>query len=251
VFEDPSRAVAAVAALIGFGRSFRQPVPESTAVPRPKSTIRSGVGEHEAKRVLADWGIPVLDERLARSADEAMAAFTELGGAVVLKVASPDVLHKTEVGGVLLDLRDADAVRQGYAALRAHGPEVLVAPYVTGGVEVIIGVKRDPVFGPVVMVGLGGILVEVLQDVVLRPAPVDRGEALAMIAELKGRAVLDRARGQPAGDVEALADALAALSRFAAAHADEVESVDINPLLVLPRGRGVVALDALIVGRTT
>ena len=251
VFEDPSRAVASVAALVGFGRSFRQQPFVPTPLSRPKGAIRSGMGEHEAKRVLADWGIPVLDERLARSADEAVAAFEAIGGPVVLKIASPDILHKTEVGGVLLDLRDAEAVRQGYAALMAHGPEVLVAPHVSGGVETIIGAKRDPVFGAVVMVGLGGVFVEALQDVALRPAPVDRAEALAMIGEIRGRAVFDGARGRPPGDVEALADALAALSRFATAHAEEVESVDINPLLVLPRGRGVVALDALIVARIT
>lgn len=255
VFEDPSRAVAAVAALVGFGRSFGQSPPESTAASRPKSAIRSGMGEHAAKRMLAEWGIPVLDERLVRGADEAAAAFAAIGGPVVLKIASPDILHKTEVGGVLLDLRDVAAVRQGYATLTARAPGriegVLVAPYVSGGVETIIGTKRDPVFGPVVMVGLGGVFVEVLQDVVLRPAPVDRAEALAMIGALRGRAVLDGARGRPPGDVEALAEALAALSRFATAHADEVESVDINPLLVLPRGQGVAALDALIVARTT
>jgi acyl-CoA synthetase (NDP forming) len=251
VFEDPSRAVAAVAALVGFGRSFGQQPVTPAPVSSPKSAIRAGMGEHAAKRVLAEWGIPVLDERVARSADEAVAAFADLGSPVVLKIASPDVQHKTEVGGVLLDLRDAEAVRRGYAALRAHGPEVLVAPYVTGGVEVIVGAQRDPVFGPVVMVGLGGVFVEALQDVALRPAPVDRAEALAMIGALRGKAVLAGARGRPAGDIEALAEALAALSRFAAVHADTVESVDINPLLVRPRGQGVVALDALIVARGT
>jgi acyl-CoA synthetase (NDP forming) len=250
VFEDPSRAVAAVAALAGFGRSFRQSAHAPTPISRPKNAIRAGMGEREAKRVLAEWGIPVLDERLARSADEAVAAFADLGGPVVLKIGSPDIQHKTEVGGVLLDLRDAEAVRQGYAALAAHAPEVLVAPYVTGGVEVIVGAKRDPVFGPVAMVGLGGVFVEVLQDVALRPAPVDKGEALAMIGELRGRAVLAGARGRPAADTRALADAVAALSRFAAAHADEIESVDINPFLVLPEGHGAVALDALIVPRS-
>jgi succinyl-CoA synthetase beta subunit len=255
VFEDPSRAVAAVAALAGFGRSFRQP-PVTPSASRPKSTIRPGMNEHEAKRLLAAWGIPVLDERLVRSADEAVAAFHALGGPVVLKIASPDILHKTEIGGVLLNLADAEAVRRGYAVLMARAAAariegVLVAPYVAEGVETIIGVKRDPVFGPVVMVGLGGVFVEVLQDVALRLAPVDKAQALAMIGEIKGRAVLDGARGRPPGDIETLAGALVALSQFAAAHADEVESVDINPLLVLPRGRGAVALDALVVARST
>jgi len=255
VFEDPSRAVAAVAALTGFGRWFRQPSAAPMPPSRPKSAIPPDLGEHGAKRLLADWGIPVLAERLVRNADEAAAAFAAIGGPVVLKIASPDIRHKTEVGGVLLDLRDAESVRRGYAALTAAAPPariegVLVAPYVTGGVETIIGVKRDPVFGPVVMVGLGGVFVEVLQDVALRLAPIDRAEAMAMIGEIRGRAVLDGARGRPPADIEALAAALAALSQFAAAYADDIESVDINPLLVLSRGQGAVALDALIVTRT-
>jgi acyl-CoA synthetase (NDP forming) len=253
VFEDPSRAVAAVAALAGFGRWFRQPPAAPTLASRPKSAIPSGMGEHEAKQLLAEWGIPVLAERLARSADEAAAAFAAVGGPVVLKIAAPGLRHKTEAGGVLLDVRDAASVREGYAALMARIPAahgVLVAPHVDGGVETIIGVKRDPVFGPVVMVGLGGIFVEVLQDVALRLTPVDRPEAMAMIGEIKGRAVLEGARGRPPADTEALADALVALSRFAAAHADEIESVDINPFLVLPLGQGAVALDALVIGRS-
>ena len=259
VFEDPSRAVAAVAALVGFGRWFRQPLPAPTPPSRAKSPIPSGMGEHEAKQLLRDWGIPVLDERLVRSADEAAEAFAAIGGPVALKIASPDIPHKTEVFGVLLDLGSADVVRHGYEALvsrvKAQMPAariegVLVAPSVTGGVEAIIGVKRDPVFGPVVMVGLGGIFVEVLHDVALRLAPVDRSGAIAMIGEIKGRAVLEGARGRPPLDTEALADALVALSRFAAALADEIESVDINPFLVLPRGQGAVALDALVVGRS-
>ncbi|MCI0430553.1 MAG: acetate--CoA ligase family protein, partial [Rhodospirillales bacterium] len=103
--------------------------------------------------------------------------------------------------------------------------------------------------GPVIMFGLGGVFVEVLKDVALRPAPIDRHDALAMIAEIKGRAILEGARGQQPSDIDALADALVNLSQFAAAHADDVESIDINPFLVLPRGHGAHALDALIVSR--
>jgi acyl-CoA synthetase (NDP forming) len=124
---------------------------------------------------------------------------------------------------------------------------VLVAPYVGGGVEAILGVKRDPIFGPVVMFGLGGIFVEVLKDVALRLAPIDKPDALDMIAEIRGRAILEGARGQQPSDIDALADTLVNLSKFAAAHADDIESIDINPFLVLPRGRGGYALDALVV----
>jgi acyl-CoA synthetase (NDP forming) len=260
VFEDPSRAVAAVAALVAFGRSFRQPRVKQAMSASQKSALAPGMNEHGTKRLLAAWGIPILDERLARTADEAATAFRAIDGPVALKIASRDIAHKTEIGGVLLNLGDADAVRAGFAELMrradaaapaAQVDGVLVAPYVSGGVETILGVKRDPIFGPVIMVGLGGIFVEVLKDVALRLAPVDKGDALSMIAEIKGRAILEGTRGQPPADTEALADALVNLSQFAAAHADEIESVDINPFLVLPRGRGGYALDALVVSAST
>jgi len=260
VFEDPSRAVAAVAALIAFGRAFRQPAGQQKSQPRAKRAPASAIGEHDAKRLLADWGIRILDERLARNADEAVEAFHTMKGAVVLKIASMDIAHKTEIGGVLLNLADVGSVRRGFAELMARAAArtpaarldgVLVAPYVTGGVETIIGVKRDPIFGPVVMFGLGGIFVEVLKDVALRLAPIEKAEALAMIAEIKGRAILEGIRGRPPVDIDALADALVALSQFAAAHADDLDSIDINPLLVLPRGQGAYALDALIVWSST
>ncbi len=258
VFEDPSRAVAAVAALVAFGRSFRQPPVRQTSQARAKPALAPNMGEYDAKRLLADWGIPILDERLTRSADETVAAFRAMGGPVVLKVASADIAHKTEIGGVLLNLGDVESVRAGFADLMqratARAPaaqidSILIAPYVSGGVETILGVKRDPIFGPVIMVGLGGIFVEVLKDVALRLAPVDKAGALSMITEIKGRAILEGARGQQPSDIDALADALVNLSQFAAAHADDIESIDINPFLVLPKGSGAFALDALIVRR--
>jgi acetate---CoA ligase (ADP-forming) len=260
VFEDPSRAVAAVAALVAFGRSFRQPQLRQSPQARRDGVLAPIMDEHDAKLLLADWGIPILDERLARNADEAVEAFRALNGPVVLKVASADIAHKTEIGGVLLNLADAASVRDGFAVLMrravAHAPAaridgVLVAPYVTGGVETILGVKRDPIFGPVIMFGLGGVFVEVLKDVALRPAPIDKPEALAMIGEIKGRAILQGVRGPQPCDTDALADALVSLSQFAAAHADDIESIDINPFLVLARGEGAYALDALIVSSNT
>jgi acyl-CoA synthetase (NDP forming) len=260
VFEDPSRAVAAVAALVAFGRSFRQPLVQQTSQPRAKRALASAIGEHQAKRLLAEWGIPSLDERLARTADEAVEAFRAMNGPVVLKIASTEIAHKTEIGGVLLNLADVQSVRAAFTELMtratarapaAHIDGVLVAPYVSGGVETILGVKRDPIFGPVVMFGLGGIFVEVLKDVALRLVPIDKADALAMIAEIKGRAVLEGTRGQQPSDIEALADTLVNLSQFAAIHAEDIESIDINPFLVLPRGRGGYALDALVVSAST
>ena len=122
----------------------------------------------------------------------------------------------------------------------------MIAPMISGGVECILGVQRDPVFGPVVMFGLGGILVEALRDVSFRLAPFGLAEAHRMIDEIKARAVLDGWRGRPAADIDALAKALVALSQFAAAAGDKLDSIDLNPFVVLPKGKGAVALDAVL-----
>lgn len=212
--------------------------------------------EFTAKRALAAAGLPVLPEQLVSSPELAATAAEAVGFPVVLKIVSPDLPHKSEVGGVVVGLTTAVDVRtHGEAMLKriksaaplATIDGLLVAPMVNGGVELILGVNRDPIFGPAVMVGFGGIFAEVLQDVAVRPAPVDEAEAMAMLKTLKGYAVLDGARGRPRSDVEAAAKVIAALSRFAVAYADQVSEVDINPLIVRESGKGVVALDALLV----
>jgi acyl-CoA synthetase (NDP forming) len=199
-----------------------------------------------------------MSERLVTSADEAAAASAEMGFPVAMKIVSPDIAHKTEIGGVLLDVASADDVRRGYATLRAAAAEkapaarvsgVAVAPMASEGVETILGVVQDPVFGPVVMFGLGGVFVETLRDVTFRAAPFSREEAHRMIGEVKGSALLRGTRGRPPADIDALADALAALSRLAAARRDDFVAIDINPFLVRRAGRGAVALDALIIPR--
>jgi hypothetical protein len=191
-----------------------------------------------------------------QSAAEAAEAAAALGLPVVLKIVSPDIAHKTDIGGVALNLTSADAVRRAFDEVTARAaaarPEArlsgcLVAPMVTGGVETILGLQYDPVFGPVVMFGLGGVFVEALKDVTFRLAPFGKEEALRMIGELRGLAVLRGARGRPPADLDALAAALAALSRFAAAQGPALRSLDINPFVVLPQGKGALALDAVIV----
>ncbi|HYZ30805.1 MAG TPA: acetate--CoA ligase family protein, partial [Crenalkalicoccus sp.] len=227
--------------------------PLPAAAPLDPAALRT---EAAAKQALAAAGLPVLPERVVHSGVEAAEAAAALGFPVVLKIVSPDLPHKTEVGGVALGLDDATAVaaahdamlaRVGAAAPRARIEGVLVSPMATGGIELILGTKRDPVFGPVVLVGLGGIFAEILKDVAVRPAPVDDAEALAMLRSLKAFPVLDGARGRPKLDLAAAAGAIVALSRFAAQQAATVTEVDINPLLVRPAGQGAVALDALIV----
>ena len=230
------------------------------AAPLAADAFRHELG---AKRALADAGIPVLAERLVTTADAAARAASEIGYPVVLKIASPDLPHKTEVGGVAIGLRSEAEVRQAHAAMlasvgaKAPGAVidgVIVAPMVQGLSELILGSRVDPVFGPVVMVGLGGIFAEIVQDTAVQMAPVSETQATAMLKSLKAFAVLDGARGRRRTDLVAAARAIAALSRFAVAHADTVSEIDINPLLLKAEGEGAVALDALLVphaGQTT
>ena len=259
VFEDPSRAVRVVDALSRFSEAFARhtsvPVLPPAATPLPTPPI----GEYAAKRILAEAGLPVVKERLCSTANEAVSAATELGFPVALKIASPDILHKTEVGGVELGLATADDVAQAFAAVTGRArlarpdariTDVLVSRMVTGGVETILGVQDDPTFGPVVMFGLGGIFVDTLKDVAFRVAPFADDEAHRMMRELKGFRLLEGVRWRPRCDLDALAAALSALSRFAAAHAGHLQSAELNPVVVLPEGRGLVALDALIVTKS-
>ena len=257
VFEDPARAVRAVDALSRFSEALARPAPPPAVVtPAPIPLPEGPIGEHDAKRILSDAGVPVIDERLAPTADDAADAAATLGFPVALKIASPDVQHKTEIGGVELALAGPREVRKAFAAVTgkarlAHPSAridgVLVSPMVTGGVETIMGVQHDPTFGLVAMFGLGGIFVETLKDVAFRVAPFEDDEAHRMIRELQGFPLLEGVRGRPRGDLDAVAAALSALSRFAVAHADRLQSAELNPVLVFEEGHGVVALDALIV----
>lgn len=256
VFEDPDRAVRAVAALAGFAEAFARSVPAPATGSGAAEVLRGPFDQLAARSVLARAGIPVLPTEPARSAGDAVAAAQRLGYPVAVKALSPDVEHFSDAGGVALGLATADRVRAAFgevttAVRRAH-PEarihgVAVSPMVrAGGVETIVGVSRDPVFGPVVLVGLGGVHVETLGDTVTRLAPVDAAEARAMVSELRGSALLTGTRGRPAADLGALAGALVRLSAFAVEH-PEVTSAEVNPLVVWPDG--VVALDAVLTVR--
>lgn len=219
----------------------------------------ASLSERASKQLLLAYGIPAAGDELVQSEDEAVAAAGRMGYPVVLKVDSPDILHKTEAGIVRLGLADADAVRLAYREIiqnaktydaKARISGVSVQEQVPKGVEMMLGVKNDPAFGPAVMVGVGGIFVEVFKDVSLRLAPLDLATAHQMLAELKGVKLLQGARGAEAADMDALADAVVRLGHIAAAHADTIAEMDINPLIVLPKGRGVKAVDALVVQKT-
>jgi acyl-CoA synthetase (NDP forming) len=256
-FEDPTRAITAMAALMNFGVGFATgtaPVPD---LPDFAALPEGPLGEREAKAVLAAAGLPMVADRLATSASDAVTAARATGGLVAMKIASPDIPHKTEAGGIKLGVTAAKA-GVAYEAImksaRAYDPRaklrgVLVSPMVEGGVECILGARTDPVFGPVVLFGLGGVFTEVLKDVSFRRAPFGPETAREMIGELKGAALLKGARGQPPADLDALAEAISRLSLFAAAHGDTIASVEMNPLRTLPQG--CLALDALIVKKET
>jgi len=259
VYEEPTRAIAAIAALWRIGRGFSDGEAREQPLALPEMIVAPEAGrggEQAAKRVVASMGISVVEDRLARSAAEAVDAANALGKAVVLKIASPAILHKSDIGGVLIGPRSSGDVAAGYdtlmARVRTAAPAaqidgVLVSPLIEGGVETIAGVKRDPDFGPMVMFGMGGIFVEIYRGVSLRVAPFGVVTAREMIREIVGYPLLAGARGRAPADIEALARVLSLLSAYADRFRDELDSIDINPLIVLPEGKGVVAVDALVV----
>jgi len=211
--------------------------------------------EATSKRLLAQAGIPAVPEAACATAAAATAAAARLGYPVVLKILSPDIPHKSEIGGVILGVPDDAAVTAGHATLlnraatRAPGARiegVLVARQMQGGVECIMGVTQDPVFGPVALFGLGGIFVEVLRDVALHRCPFGRDVAERMIRSLRAAPLLLGARGRPAADIPALADMLARLSVFAHQAGPRLLSVELNPVLAMPAGQGAWAADAVL-----
>ena len=240
--------------------------PSTLAAQHPaRDTVRSKLlasgpvlTEWQARPLLAAYGIGIAETgRLVHTAKEARAAVEALDCAVALKVQSPDIAHKTEAGAVLLNIAPGaatDAYRRVLANARTHAPDaridgVLVQPMLPQGREMLLGITRDQRWGPMLMLGLGGVLVEVLNDTVLAPVPFDRAQAVALIWRLKGAAILKEHRGRPAADVEALADLMVRLSQFAADHSDIVAEIDLNPVIV--HADGASPADALIVTRAT
>jgi hypothetical protein len=224
-----------------------EPVPQAD---RPRS-------EYQALGFLARHGVPVVPMRLATDCEQAVAAARAFAGAVVLKVASPDIAHKSDIGAVSLNVEGDTAVQRGYAqimdAVRTHRPDahvdgVLVAPMRARGVELLVGFTRDPQWGPVLAVGLGGVWVEVLQDVALRLLPVDAGEVKRMLLGLRGAKLLSGQRGIPAADLDALASAITRIGDAVLCLGPELDAMDVNPLWV--RADQVEALDALFVWNT-
>jgi acyl-CoA synthetase (NDP forming) len=235
------------------------PTPDKASARAALAAAGTALCEWEARPILACYGIDGnAIGTLAGSAGQAVTAARAIGGPVALKVQSPDILHKTEAGAVALDLVSAPDVRAAYESVLANArrsvPQarilgVLVQPMAPRGREIILGVKRDATFGPLLMVGLGGVAVEVLKDVALAPVPLAPSDARAMLARLKGAALLDAYRGGPPADIDSLVELMVRLGQFAADHADTITEIDLNPVLVHERGKGVSVVDALIVKR--
>jgi acetyltransferase len=218
-------------------------------IERARSEGRTGLLEHEAKRLLGLHGVPVPLEHLARSAEEASDFAARVGGPVALKVVSPRILHKSDAGGVLLGLEGEETVRDGYHRIletaEAHaGPDpdvrgVLVSPMAEEGVEVIVGTKEDDQFGPIIMFGLGGVLVEVLRDVSFRVLPISPTAARKMIREIRSYPLLQGVRGRPPCDEKALRRLLSNCSEVIESYPAILE-MDLNPVVVHPNGLSVV-----------
>jgi acyl-CoA synthetase (NDP forming) len=260
-FDDPTTAVRALGRAVAVTRGLAQaspPPPKGSGagtVPVPPGSVLS---EFDSAALLEAAGIPVAARRRVQSPAQAERAAAELTVPLAVKIISPDLPHKSDVGGVILNVTGPDAAaaayRQVIASAREAVPDaridgVLLSPMISGGTETIIGVSNDPVFGPAVMFGLGGVLVESIRDVTVRLAPFSPDEALRMLGEIRGWAALEQPRGQRPRDLAALARTLSALSVYADEHRDDIQSIDVNPLMVLAEGEGVVAVDAVITGR--
>jgi acetate---CoA ligase (ADP-forming) len=252
VYDDPARAVAAIAAMGRLGEAFARIESRPTIAPL-RISAGSALNETEAKALLAKAGLPVAEERIVQSAAAAGMAAAEIGFPVVMKIVSPDIPHKTEIGGVLTDVRTEEAARIAFNTLIDRGattrPDarldgVLVARKVVDGIECIMGIMRDPVFGAVALFGLGGVHVEVLKDVVLRRCPFGPSEAEAMISSIRGYPLLRGVRGQPPVATATLAEMLSRLSVLAIGLGPKLISIDVNPVIATPSGAW--AVDAVI-----
>jgi len=208
--------------------------------------------EHEAFFLLKSAGFPVPAVYLARSADEAVKIAEEIGFPVVLKIVSPQIIHKTEAGGVILNLQDSMEVRESYQAIVANARQyngdaeitgVLVTPMSKPGLEIIVGMVRNPMFGPTVMFGLGGIFVEVFKDLAFRRAPLTKQDAEEMIKETKGYEILKGIRGQSPRDLEGVKEVLVKISELALRE-EQIKEIDLNPVVVYEEGLQI--LDARI-----
>ena len=262
LFRSFRNAVNAVKAYLDYNRFadvYESPFarPATTLQVDPQLLAAHGaLNERDSKALLAQAGIGVTREAVCTTANDAQRFAREIDYPLAMKISSADIPHKSEAGLVQLHVASDEQVAQTFSELmerarrqhpRATIDGVLVQEMVTDGVETLVGISRDPILGPTVVFGLGGIFVEVMKDVAMRTVPLTRGDAEAMVHEIKGFPILDGARGRARADVPALIDAICKVAAFAQAAGDRLQELDINPLMVLPAGRGVKAADALVV----
>ena len=239
----------------GFGRAPAMTPQQEKTLAALAASGRVTLSEHESKQLIAAWGIPITREATASTPEQAVSAAQTIGYPVALKVDSPDLLHKTEAGAIRLGLTDPAQVHTAYADIMSNAASaapagaaingVLVQEMVSGGVEVIIGVSYDPQLGPTLLFGIGGVMVEIYNDIALRLCPITRPEAVEMINQVQGSRLLHGFRGAPPADLDALANALVSVSHLAVHLEGTLSELDINPLMVLPAGQGIRAADAL------
>ncbi len=266
VMQGTRASLVAIRRLFEYAQTMRTATRGIPAVGQPdpawRARLETGapLTEREAKQFLCACGIPVTRESLARSEPEAVAAAAALGYPVVLKIESADISHKTEVGGVRAGLADAGSVARAYreilASVKEKAPKacvtcVVVQEMVTGGVEMIAGLLQCAPFGMGIVTGTGGVFVELVKDASLALAPIDRDRAHELIRSTRAHKLLAGFRGAPPADTAAFADLLVALSSIAMAYGDLFEAIDLNPVAVLPEGRGVRVLDALVIPKKT
>ena len=269
VFYTPNRLASGIRSLIDYhdwlGHRGTSGFPETTAInaeqqaAATKLAATSGIAlsEHHTKGLIAKWGVPITRESLVRNADDAVAAAGEIGYPVAMKADVINLPHKTDAGLVMLGLKDGAAVREAFDMLKSNAAQagavgeglngISVQEMIVDGVEVIVGVSYDSQLGATILFGSGGVMVEVYNDVALRLCPIDKSDALEMIADVKGARLLEGFRGRPAADIDALADTLVRVSQMAAQLDGSLAELDINPLMVLPKGQGVKAADAVAV----
>jgi acetyltransferase len=251
VFPTPERAVRALSCHSRFNRGKFPRAPETQAAPKPEGAAGKALTPAESMRLLSDAGFPVVPSRQAGSAEEAVAAAREIGYPVAVKMNSPDVTHKSDIGGVVLGARDDAAVRRAWqdisAVVKREGARddgVLVSAMAAAGLEVIVGVVRDLQFGHAVMFGMGGVLVEAMRDVSFRIVPFADKDAAEMVDDIRGSRLMHGFRGSKPSDVAAVRRLLVQVSEFASRH-PEIEELDMNPVIVHEKGLQIV--DARVV----
>ena len=226
------------------------------AIPEAHSANTRALSEYESKKLLADNGVPVDLGYIAKTKAEVKEYAEKIGYPLVMKVESNDILHKSDVGGVMLNIKSLEQAEEAYDKILAnaaqHAPNakingILMQKMLKAGTEMIIGLNSDPQFGPMLLVGMGGVFVEVFKDAALYPVPLNHDEALHMLQSLKSFKLLNGYRGNPPADIEALTDMMVKISDFAYRKKDTLKELDMNPLFVYPKGEGVAIADALAV----